>query len=134
MAVRNLKQDLPSLNKRIQRRIRDGKDRDGKAFAPLKSFTIGQRSQKSLHPSTSPDKSNLTETGRMVNDTEVRAIGPGKLQLGVAPRSQDKARNHMQGKTSTGRKMAVRPFLGLTRDEKRHLRKLVRAALVRGFK
>jgi hypothetical protein len=134
MAVKNLRQGLPKINKAIQSRIRAGKDRDGKAFAPLKPFTIGQRSQKSLHPSTSPDKSNLTETGRMVNDTEIRAIAPGHLQLGVKARSEGKAQNHMQGKTSTGRKMAVRSFFGLTRDEKRRLRKLVRAAFVRGFK
>ena len=56
------------------------------------------------------------------------------MEMAVKSRSRAKAEEHLRGKNREGRQIPVRPFFGLTRDEKRHLRKLVKAALVKQLK
>lgn len=122
---------MKTLTSKVQKRIRAGKDRNNRPFEKLSPFTIRKRSEKSLHSSTTPDKSNLTQTGAMVDDTVIQVTGPGKMEMTVKSSSRSKAKEHMRGKNTEGRPIPVRPFFGLTRDEKRHLRKLVRDALVK---
>jgi hypothetical protein len=69
----------------------------------------------------------------MVDDIHIVSKGRGRYELKVKARSQTKALNHKNGHNGD-RPIPVRDFLGLTRDERRLARKLIRDAFVKRFK
>lgn len=87
----------------IVKRTRSGKTAQG-PLKPLASSTIKSRQGKSLSSETSPSKSNLTETGRMLDSLEIieKDTSDGKRVTIQADNVKD--RNKTRGHARTGRR------------------------------
>lgn len=111
----------------IQERVRDrGKgvaNRGGNEhnLAPLKPSTIKARSRKKLHPKTSPARSNLTETGQMLDALRAKGIRKGVGRITINPKRR--------GTTITNDEVSFfvsgkRPFMDLSKSELARLTKI----------
>ena len=92
-----------------------------KKLAPLKPSTIAARTanKKNLHPDTSPAKSNLTETGSMLDNLRAESKKGVVTIRGGTPKDSEKAYFAHVG--SDNRK--PRPFLFLSASEGEELAK-----------
>lgn len=96
----------------------------GKAKHKLKRLALSTkraRRKKRLHPSTSPDRSNLTETGQMLNALYGRSDRAGEMKVAV--------RSKRRGTSKTNDEVVFftsgdRPFLELSTKELREVTKL----------
>ena len=109
---RELKQLGEKTTKRVHDRIKKGYGvkRDGaqeERLKPLAGSYVEQRKRMSLHPSTSPSKSNLTQTGEMLGDlTYEVAIGHLTIKYKTA-----------ESKTKAKHVSKKRPHMHLSADE-----------------
>lgn len=91
-------------------------------LAPLAASTIKQRKRKRLHQKTSPSKSNLTETGKMLDALYGRSTRTGKGEISIKSRRS--------GSSITNDEIAFfvsgkRPFIDLSNKEIKDLEKIV---------
>lgn len=102
------------LGKGVQKRGGYRKD-----LAPLTKSTIEKRRRnKKLHPSTSPSRSNLTETGQMLDGLYGKSDRKGEGEIAIKSRRK--------GTTKTNDEVAFfvsgkRPFLDLSSAELKKL-------------
>lgn len=109
---------------RVRTRKGKGVATEGGAIKPLRKLeksTVERRKRKQLHPETKPSKSNLTETGQMLDSIE----GSGKKGEAVISYSNQEAAN----KAGFNRKK--RPFENLSRGEIRKITKFIEGRLGR---
>lgn len=123
LTQRSFKIGLQRLEGEIKDRIRDGIG-IRRRLKPLAASTISRRRRKTLHPSTSPEKSNATETGAMVDSITLKVIDTDTIFLDVSPEQRKKAEIYS----------AVRPFLGLTVKEERKLKALIEEAIIKSIR
>lgn len=87
---------------------------DKKKLTPLEPSTVESRKRKQLSGMTAPKKSNLTETGDMLDDIKVTKSSKGELEIGFGSKfSQDKA----NWNTNPTRHPNKRPFMSLSKVE-----------------
>ena len=105
---------------------------DGKKekLAPLKPSTVKARKRKRLHSETSTKKSNLTETGQMI-DSITYKFSSGKASVTFTnPKAKQKANWAHDGSSNR----AKREFMGLTDLEKKAISRWVKEYLVKEIK
>lgn len=96
----------------------EGKGTYGK-LKPLADSTIDARRQKRLHPDTTPETSNLTETGQLLDSLTAKATSDNGLTIYFKGRRTD-------GKTNLEVAEAVsnaRPFFELSANEQKQVTK-----------
>ena len=112
---RNTMREVSSdMAENIKNRTRDGLgvNKSGQEV-PLKSLrpsTVTKRRQKKLHISTTPETSNLTETGRMLDSLE--GISPRAKEGIVRPSTQSNRR-----KTEEVQKIGFRYFKASLKEQ-----------------
>lgn len=113
------------LELQIRERVRQGlgtsaANTEPNQFAPLRPTTIRARKRKKLHPRTFPSKSNLTETGQMMDSLQHKAAN-GKLEINFKTLKRLKsnvtdgalANLHQYG----ARNLPARPFINPSKKE-----------------
>lgn len=117
----------------IKSRTRSGKGVDvsggeERALKPLARSTVERRRRKNLHPSTSPGKSNLTESGKMLDSIQGTVDSANNPRIEIAGAKNRKKASEVQGD---------RPFLNLSKKEidtlKDEIKKKLIAEIRRGL-
>lgn len=85
-----------------------------KKLTKLEDSTIKSRKQKNLSGMTEPKKSNLTETGDMLDDIKVTKSSNGELEIGFGSDFSQKKANWNTNPTKHPNK---RPFMALSNVE-----------------
>lgn len=116
-----------SLVDYIKLRTREEGDGTNGSLKSLSVKYIEQRTKKSnrLHPDTSPEKSNLTATGQMLDALRGRA-GGGKVTIDIKPTSRKKELNGKKSGLNNNQvrqyvEDAGREFLKLSPQEKQEV-------------
>ena len=112
-----------AMSNQVKKRTQVGKSVASTAgtqqnFQPLKPRTIEQRKRASkvgqLSPNTRPSKSNLTETGKMLDSLEGRSLNRGEIEIYISDTERaEVAKYHHEG----GGKLPKRPFMFLAKFE-----------------
>lgn len=107
----------------VKRRSRLGfgvpKDLGPKAkFEKLSPVTVAARKRKKLAAETSPGKSNLTETGKLLNDLVSRVTGQ-EVTIGHTDKRNQRIGGYHQvgGVNSKGVVLPQRRYLGLAKED-----------------
>lgn len=87
---------------------------DKKKLEPLEPSTVKSRKTKQLSGMTAPKKSNLTETGDMLDDIKVTKSSKGELEIGFGSDFSQKKANWNTNPTKHPNK---RPFMNLSKAE-----------------
>ena len=142
-AMKNLAEDGVEL---IRKRVRAGrgvKTAGGveKKFKRLAKSTIESRRRKRLHPKTSPGKSNLTETGQMIDSMKAKSAGRGGAKIvfegtrrSNGKRISNKELASIHDKQGASKKRVKRPFFRFSGKEIKKLTKQVERELKRLIK
>jgi phage gpG-like protein len=124
----------------IKKRTRLGKGvDDSKRLSPLAPLstkpksTVDQRKRKkekgNLSPLTTPKKSNLTETGQLLDSITTKNAAQGKIDVGFTDKRNDLETNSAIAKYAEdgSSNRPKRPFMNLAEFEIEKLRKIIRA-------
>lgn len=87
-----------------------------KKLDPLAASTVKKRARRRLHPQTTPNTSNLTMTGALLDSLTFRHVSRYRLKFSIRGVSQQKKGTYVQGK---------RPFFGLAQSEMRELTEFI---------
>ena len=110
-----------------------GPEQTRQKLSPLKESTVKARKKKTLSPNTSPKRSNLTDTGKMLDSITWRIIGRDTIRIAPSGGRDDGENNaDVAGYAHDGSSnRAKRPFLFLSDAETKGLSRFIRELLVK---
>jgi hypothetical protein len=128
----------------IQKRTRNGygvkkTGENATRLAPLRPATIDYRTRyrSDLHSETSPGKSNLTFSGRMLDSIRLKSISRNKIVIGPSGNARKGGLTNEKLAAileRRGKNRKARPFLNLSRSEITKLNKTFELTLDKVFK